>query len=105
MPEQVSCIRLSPPGSPGSALYRISPAFSSGGILRPSSHYGSIRNTEDEPVQKTAVPKSGDCSHSHCNQGWPGFRSSDGLTGERRDKPACCRGCKSPTGKEVANPS
>src|ERR1039458_5778858 len=23
----------------------------------------------------------------------------------RRDKPACCRGCKSPTGKEVANPS
>jgi hypothetical protein len=29
----------------------------------------------------------------------------DGLTGERRDKPACCRGCKSPTGKEVANPS
>jgi hypothetical protein len=28
-----------------------------------------------------------------------------GLTGERRDKPACCRGCKSPTGKEVANPS
>jgi tetratricopeptide (TPR) repeat protein len=25
--------------------------------------------------------------------------------GERRDKPACCRGCKSPTGKEVANPS
>src|SRR6266702_8708544 len=26
-------------------------------------------------------------------------------TGERRDKPACCRGCKSPTGKEVPNPS
>jgi hypothetical protein len=26
-------------------------------------------------------------------------------SGERRDKPACCRGCKSPTGKEVANPS
>jgi hypothetical protein len=33
------------------------------------------------------------------------FRSDDGQTGERRDKPACCRGCKSPTGKEVANPS
>src|SRR5215471_5996187 len=31
--------------------------------------------------------------------------SDDGQTGERRDKPACCRGCKSPTGKEVANPS
>ena len=30
---------------------------------------------------------------------------SDGLSGERRDKPACCRGCKSPTGKEIANPS
>src|SRR5438876_7255054 len=30
---------------------------------------------------------------------------SDGLTGARRDKPACCRGCKSATGKEVANPS
>src|SRR5216683_2536405 len=29
----------------------------------------------------------------------------DGQSGERRDKPACCRGCKSPTGKEVANPS
>ena len=28
-----------------------------------------------------------------------------GPTGVRRDKPACCRGCKSPTGKEVANPS
>jgi len=26
-------------------------------------------------------------------------------SGERRAKPACCRGCKSPTGKEVANPS
>jgi photosystem II stability/assembly factor-like uncharacterized protein len=25
--------------------------------------------------------------------------------GERRAKPACCRGCKSPAGKEVANPS
>jgi hypothetical protein len=23
----------------------------------------------------------------------------------RRDKPACCRGCKSPTGKEKATPS
>ena len=23
----------------------------------------------------------------------------------RRDKPACCRGCESPTGKETANPS
>jgi hypothetical protein len=34
------------------------------------------------------------------------FRSpDDGLSGERRDKPACCRGCESPTGKEVANPS
>jgi hypothetical protein len=31
----------------------------------------------------------------------PDWRQSD----ERRDKPACCRGCKSPTGKEVANPS
>jgi hypothetical protein len=30
---------------------------------------------------------------------------NDGLTGVRRAKPACCRGCKSPTGKEVANPS
>src|SRR5271169_1168858 len=28
-----------------------------------------------------------------------------GQTGVRRAKPACCRGCKSPTGKEVANPS
>jgi hypothetical protein len=28
-----------------------------------------------------------------------------GQFGERRAKPACCRGCKSPTGKEVANPS
>src|ERR1700751_2361546 len=28
-----------------------------------------------------------------------------GQYGERRAKPACCRGCKSPTGKEVANPS
>jgi excisionase family DNA binding protein len=25
--------------------------------------------------------------------------------GVRRDKPACCRGCKSPTGKETATPS
>jgi hypothetical protein len=30
---------------------------------------------------------------------------SDGQAGVRRAKPACCRGCKSPTGKEVANPS
>jgi hypothetical protein len=29
----------------------------------------------------------------------------DVSSGVRRDKPACCRGCKSPTGKEVANPS
>src|SRR5271157_2083277 len=28
-----------------------------------------------------------------------------GQTGVRRVKPACCRGCKSPTGKEIANPS
>jgi len=35
----------------------------------------------------------------------PRLRAGDGLPGERRDKPACCRGCKSPTGKEVANPS
>src|SRR5713101_744262 len=28
-----------------------------------------------------------------------------GQRGVRRVKPACCRGCKSPTGKEVANPS
>jgi len=29
-----------------------------------------------------------------------GLCPSDGASGERRDKPACCRGCKSPTGKE-----
>src|SRR5262249_33847678 len=33
------------------------------------------------------------------------LRAVNGQFGERRDKPACCRGCKSPTGKEVANPS
>src|SRR5262249_15270348 len=33
------------------------------------------------------------------------LRKYHGQLGERRDKPACCRGCKSPTGKEVANPS
>jgi hypothetical protein len=31
--------------------------------------------------------------------------SDHGQAGVRRAKPACCRGCKSPPGKEVANPS
>src|SRR3989442_16011334 len=33
------------------------------------------------------------------------LRADQGQLGERRGKPACCRGCKSPTGKELANPS
>jgi len=40
-------------------------------------------------------------SGSACQRFW----EDDGQTGVRRAKPACCRGCKSPTGKEVANSS
>ena len=42
---------------------------------------------------------------SDWNLSYSAFGADHGRLGERRDKPACCRGCKSPTGKEVANPS
>jgi len=52
----------------------------------------------NRPCQRSPTPQ---CAHSTPRR----LCLDHGQSGERRDKPACCRGCKSPTGKETANPS
>jgi transposase len=67
--------------------------------LRPPQHAAVFcvdEKTASQRTQRTLRPRDFRTSE---------FWAVDGQSGERRDKPACCRGCKSPTGKEVANPS
>ena len=70
---------------------------------------GKGRPGDGLPGVETSSPSRWGCCKSYGRreraEAAAGSSAWEGAAGVRRAKPACCRGCKSPTGKEVANPS
>jgi hypothetical protein len=78
----------------------------SGSVMR------SSRSVKETTGEITPLHPGSGCNEISARRAYGDLARSDRRTGTsrrlhvvRRDKPACCRGCKSPTGKETATPS